>query len=147
VSFVGLAWIELVLLAMALCAWLRQRMSRRRTLGFLLALGLAVARLSMGAVAVRLARRDPDGQDDRTAIAVSDPAPVLEAGRRGPERFGPERFGSERRGPERRGPERREPGCRAERLGQELSDSDLHVLASSNRRPSAGGLLFGTRPL
>ena len=32
VSFVGLAWIELVLLAMALCAWLRQRMSRRRTL-------------------------------------------------------------------------------------------------------------------
>jgi hypothetical protein len=42
VSFVGLAWIELVLLAMALCAWLRQRMSRRRTLGFLLALGLAV---------------------------------------------------------------------------------------------------------
>jgi DsbC/DsbD-like thiol-disulfide interchange protein len=42
VSFVGLAWIELVLLAMALCAWLRHRMSRRRSLGFLLALCLAV---------------------------------------------------------------------------------------------------------
>jgi len=42
VSFVGLAWIELVLLAMALCAWLRHRMSRRRTLGLLLSLCLAV---------------------------------------------------------------------------------------------------------
>lgn len=41
VSFVGLAWIELVLLAMALCAWLRRRMGRRRALRFLLALGVA----------------------------------------------------------------------------------------------------------
>jgi DsbC/DsbD-like thiol-disulfide interchange protein len=42
VSFVGLAWIELVLLAMALCAWLRHRMSRRQTLGLLLSLCLAI---------------------------------------------------------------------------------------------------------
>jgi DsbC/DsbD-like thiol-disulfide interchange protein len=41
VSFVGLAWIELILLAMALFAWLRRRASRRRALSFLLALGLA----------------------------------------------------------------------------------------------------------
>jgi suppressor for copper-sensitivity B len=42
VSFVGLAWIELILLAMALCAWLRRRAVRRPALSFLLALGLAV---------------------------------------------------------------------------------------------------------
>jgi DsbC/DsbD-like thiol-disulfide interchange protein len=41
VSFVGLAAVELILIAMALCAWLRRRMDRRRTLSVLLALGLA----------------------------------------------------------------------------------------------------------
>lgn len=41
VSFVGIAWIELLLLAMALCAWLRRRAVRRPVLSFLLALGLA----------------------------------------------------------------------------------------------------------
>jgi|SRR6185369_3375464 len=46
VSFVGIAWIELLLLAMALCAWLRRRVAldqaaRRPALSFLLALGLA----------------------------------------------------------------------------------------------------------
>jgi DsbC/DsbD-like thiol-disulfide interchange protein len=41
VSFVGLAWIELILLAMALCAWLRRRAPRRRALSFILTVGLA----------------------------------------------------------------------------------------------------------
>ncbi len=41
VSFVGLAWIELLLLAMALCAWLRRRAVRRPAVSFLLALGCA----------------------------------------------------------------------------------------------------------
>jgi DsbC/DsbD-like thiol-disulfide interchange protein len=41
VSFTGLAGIELALLAMALCAWLRRRAGRRRALSFLLAVGLA----------------------------------------------------------------------------------------------------------
>jgi DsbC/DsbD-like thiol-disulfide interchange protein len=41
VSFVGLAGVELLLLAMALCAWLRHRAARRRALRFVLALGLA----------------------------------------------------------------------------------------------------------
>jgi len=41
VSFVGLAAVELILLAMALCAWLRRRMDHRRTVSFLLSLGLA----------------------------------------------------------------------------------------------------------
>jgi DsbC/DsbD-like thiol-disulfide interchange protein len=40
VSFLGIAWIELLLLTMALCAWLRRR-ARRPALSFLLALGLA----------------------------------------------------------------------------------------------------------
>jgi len=42
VSFVGIAGIELLLLTMALCAWLRRRASRRPAVSFLLALGLAV---------------------------------------------------------------------------------------------------------
>lgn len=44
VSFVGLAWIELILLVMALCAWLRHRLrhrARRPALSFILAVGLA----------------------------------------------------------------------------------------------------------
>src|SRR5262249_48210404 len=41
VSFVGLAWVELLLLAMALCAWLRRRAAHRGMLSFLLAVGLA----------------------------------------------------------------------------------------------------------
>jgi DsbC/DsbD-like thiol-disulfide interchange protein len=40
VSFTGLAGIELALLAMALCAWLRSRAGRRRALSFVLAVGL-----------------------------------------------------------------------------------------------------------
>jgi DsbC/DsbD-like thiol-disulfide interchange protein len=40
ISFVGLAAVELVLLAMALCAWLRRRLDRRRALSLVLALGL-----------------------------------------------------------------------------------------------------------
>jgi len=69
VSFLGLAWIELLLLAMALCAWLRRRMSRRRTLGFLLALGVAAC----AAAAPWLAHRNrltltttPRQEDSRT---------------------------------------------------------------------------------
>ncbi|HEX3531136.1 MAG TPA: protein-disulfide reductase DsbD domain-containing protein [Thermoanaerobaculia bacterium] len=46
VSFVGLAWIELLLLAMALCAWLRRRAVRRPALSFLLALGCAACALA-----------------------------------------------------------------------------------------------------
>jgi thiol:disulfide interchange protein DsbD len=41
VSFTGLAGIELALLAMALCAWLRRRAGRRPALSLLLAVGLA----------------------------------------------------------------------------------------------------------
>jgi DsbC/DsbD-like thiol-disulfide interchange protein len=40
VSFTGLAGIELALLAMALCAWLRHRAGHRRALSLLLAVGL-----------------------------------------------------------------------------------------------------------
>jgi len=40
VSFTGLAGIELALLAMALCAWLRRRAGHRRVLSLLLAVGL-----------------------------------------------------------------------------------------------------------
>jgi DsbC/DsbD-like thiol-disulfide interchange protein len=64
VSFVGLAGIELALLAMALCAWLRSRMGRRRTLSFLLALGLAAS----AAAAPWLAHRN------RLMPAVSSPS-------------------------------------------------------------------------
>lgn len=41
VTFEGLAWIELVLLAMALFAWLQRRAARRRAASFLWILGLA----------------------------------------------------------------------------------------------------------
>jgi len=41
VSFVGIAGLELLLLAMALCAWLRRRAARRSAVSFLLVLGLA----------------------------------------------------------------------------------------------------------
>ncbi len=40
VSFEGLAWIELALLAMSLCAWLRRKAADRRALRFVLGLGL-----------------------------------------------------------------------------------------------------------
>jgi DsbC/DsbD-like thiol-disulfide interchange protein len=43
ISFVGLAWIELTLLAMALCAWLRRRAQGRPALRLVLTVGLAVA--------------------------------------------------------------------------------------------------------
>jgi len=71
VSFVGLAWIELVLLAMALCAWLRHRMSRRRTLGFLLALCLAVC----AAAAPWLAHRNRL-TPSLTAISQQEDSPI-----------------------------------------------------------------------
>jgi len=47
VSFEGLAWIELVLLAMSLCAWLRRKAADRRALRFVL--GLAVLAFALAA--------------------------------------------------------------------------------------------------
>lgn len=46
VSFEGLAWIELTLLGMALCAWLRHKAASRRALRLVLGLGLLVCALA-----------------------------------------------------------------------------------------------------
>jgi DsbC/DsbD-like thiol-disulfide interchange protein len=69
VSFLGLAWVELILLAMALCAWLRRHMSRRRTLGFLLALGVAACAAAAPWLAYRnrlILTTTPRQEDSRT---------------------------------------------------------------------------------
>lgn len=46
VSFEGLAWIELTLLAMSLCAWLRRKAADRRALRLVLGLGLLASALA-----------------------------------------------------------------------------------------------------
>lgn len=61
VSFEGLAWIELTLLAMGLCAWLRGRAGHRRALSFVLALVLAACALATPWLASRNRLEPPGG--------------------------------------------------------------------------------------
>ena len=61
VSFEGLAWIELTLLAMGLCAWLRGRAGSRRALSFVLALALAACALAAPWLASRNRLEPPPG--------------------------------------------------------------------------------------
>jgi DsbC/DsbD-like thiol-disulfide interchange protein len=46
ISFEGLAWVELTLLGMSLCAWLRRKAADRRALRFVLGLGLLACALA-----------------------------------------------------------------------------------------------------
>ena len=61
VSFEGLAWIELTLLAMGLCAWLRGRAGHRRALSFVLALVLAACAFAAPWLASRNRLEPPGG--------------------------------------------------------------------------------------
>lgn len=79
-SFEGLAWIELALLAMALCAWLRSRAGSRRTLSFVLALGVVAFALAAPWLAVRNRLEPAAGPTSSSPAAAGRLEPVEPAG-------------------------------------------------------------------